>query len=156
MFSPGRFSVMIRRYCKLVSITASVSGPRFDSVESFFCLFFCPSSLFFPSLFQLDFTSWHGFNPYQIPIFFYHSFSFLPFFFLPFALFSLPFLSSSNVFLPFFPAFLPFFFLLFFSHSCFLFSSPFCCFSFSLFLKSLLCYRISNWFTHVQVRKSLN
>ena len=82
-------------------------GPGFDSVESFFFLFFLPP-LFFLPLLALDL---HFFFP-------------------------LLFLSSSNFFLPFPPAFLPFFFLLFFSHSFsfffyFLFP-PFCSFSFSL------------------------
>ena len=125
-------------------------------MESFIYCYFL--SLLFPphpSLFQLDFKSWHGFNPYQIPILFYHSFSFLPFFFSLFCTFPPSFLSSSNVFLPFSPAFLPFFFLLFFSHSYsffFYFLFPFflVLLFFLSFLKSLLCYRISNWFTHVQ------
>ena len=100
----------------------------------FFCFVFI--LFFFP---LLDFKSWHGFNPYQY--FFLSFFSFLPFFFPSFALFPPPFFPllffpSSNSFLPLSPVFLPFFFLLFFSHSfsssCFLFSSPFCCFSVSL------------------------
>ena len=75
----------------------------------FFLLFF-----FFPSLFQLDFSPGMGSIPTRSQFFLYHSFSFLPFFFHSFALFSSPFLSSSNFLLPFPPAFLPFFFLLFF------------------------------------------
>ena len=104
------------------SLSLSISGPRFDSVESSFFFFFF-SLLFF---FSLSLSA-RWFNTYQIPILFLSSFSFFP----SLALF-FPFWSSSN-----FPlAFLLFFFLLFFSHSipssCFLFSSPFCCFSFSL------------------------
>ena len=81
---------------------------------SSFFLFFFP--FFSPSLFQLEFKSWHGFDPYQIPIFFPITlFLFFPSFFPSF--FPLLFLSSSNVFLPFSPAFLHLLFLIFFSHS---------------------------------------
>ena len=78
-------------------------------------------SYFFPpslSLFQLDFKPWNGFKPHFFSS--YHSFFFLPFFFLLFytsfspslfhPLFGPPLISSS-------PAFLPFFILLFFCHS---------------------------------------
>ena len=87
-------------------IPLSVSGPMFDSVESFFS----PPLNFSPSFFQLDFKSWHGVNPWQIQILFPITlFLFFPYFAL---LFSPPIFS--------------------FSSSCLLFSSPFCCFSFSL------------------------
>ena len=87
-----------------MAVTLSVSGPRFDSGNFFF-----PSSFFFRSLFQLEFKSWYGFNPYQIPISFLKLLSFLPFSFPSFTLlFFLLFLSSSNFFLPFSPAFLLF------------------------------------------------
>ena len=97
----------------IVSVSAlslSISGPRFDSVESSFFFFFFSFSFFFLPLFLLS-----------LFLFFSLFDSFFP-----------PFLSSSN-----FPlVFLHFFFLLIFSHSIFsshfLFSSPFCCFSFSL------------------------
>ena len=42
---------------------------------------FFPTTFFFPSLFQLKFKSWHGFNPYQIPIFFLSLFFFSSFLF---------------------------------------------------------------------------
>ena len=92
--------------------------------SSFFFSFFSffPPLYFSPALFQLDgsIPTRSQFYSYPLSLFF------------PLWLFFFPFLSSSN-----FPlAFLLFFFLLFFSHSipssCFLFSSPFCCFSFSL------------------------
>ena len=77
---------------------------------------------FFPSLFQLE--SWHGFNPYQIPIFSYHSFSFLTLIFRSFVLLSpilfYPPLISSSPFLFSFSYSFPIRF-----PSCFLFSSPF-------------------------------
>ena len=94
---------------------------------------------FFPLLFQLVFKSWHGFNPYQISIFFPITlfFSFFPSCFCP------PLISSSPFPLPSFlhscsySLSIPF---LSFSSSCFLFFftflllfSPFCCFSFSLY-----------------------
>ena len=34
-----------------------------------FSFLFVPPLFFLPSLFQLDYKSWHGFNPYQIPSF---------------------------------------------------------------------------------------
>ena len=122
------------RYCKrigryplvsIVSVSADIPSvdPGSNSVESFFFFLF-----FFPLLFFFSLSlAARWFNTYQIPILFLSSFSFFP----SLAFFP-PFLSSSN-----FPlAFLFCFFLLFFSHSipssCFLFSSPFYCFSFSL------------------------
>ena len=151
MFSPGHYRVTVCRRYLLVSV-----DPGSILWRAFF-LFFCPSPFFPPPLFQLDFKSWHGFNPYQIPIFFYHSFCFLPFFFPSFALFTPPFLSSSIVFLPFSLLFsFSYSFPIPFSSSWFLFFFPFLLLFFLSFLKSLLCYGISNWFTHVQVRKLLN
>ena len=83
---------------------------------------FPPLLFFFLSLFQLDFKSWHGFNPYQIPIFF-----------LPITLFLFPLLHFCFLFCPPLISYSPFplpsfifFFLLFFSHS-------FCFFFFFLF-----------------------
>ena len=66
-----------------------------------FCFSFFPPLFFLPSLFQLDFKSWHRFNLYQIPIYSYHSFIFFLLFFSPL------FLSSSNFFLLVSPTFLP-------------------------------------------------
>ena len=122
------------RYCKRISyplVSVDPGSILWRGLFSFFLFFFFflsfffffPSSFFSPSLFQLD-----GSIPTRSQFYSYHSFSFFP----SLALFFLPFLSSSN-----FPlAFLLFFFLLFFSHSipssCSFFSSPFCCFSFSL------------------------
>ena len=84
--------------------------------------FFSPP--FFP---PLSLSPWHGFNPYQNPIFF----PITPFLFFPSFFPSFAFSSSFS------PAFLPFFFILFFPFLFFFFflfpfSSPFCCFSFSL------------------------
>ena len=111
------------RYCKHNSRYPLVSvDPGFILWRAFF------PPLFFPSLFQLDFVlAWVS----------YHSFCFLPTLFPFFALFFLhPFLSSSNPFLTFplpsnlfiSPILFPFLYFLSLSF----FSSPFCCFSFSL------------------------
>ena len=124
----------------------SVSRPRFDSVESFF--FFCPRLPPPPppppplSLFQLDFKSWHAFNPYQTPFFPSFALLFSPSFFCPPLISSSPFpmpsflfsQSFSSYFLFFFPFLLLFFLSLlpFFPHlTSSSFSPPV---SFSLFL----------------------
>ena len=117
------------RYCKwLLKCDGCYPLVTVDPGSILWRAFFFPSSLF-----QLDFKSWHGFNPYQIPIFFLSLFSFLPFFFPSFALlvFCPPLISSPHS--PCLPSFysfpIPFLsFLLLVSF----FSSPFCCFSFSL------------------------
>ena len=101
-----------------------------------FCADFFPSSFFPPSFFQLDFKSWNGFNPKQIPFFFVSLFFFsfllvslfFPFFFCPPLISSSPFPLPSFFFLSYILFPIPF---LYFSTSRFLFSSPFCCFSFS-------------------------
>ena len=80
----------------------------------FFFFFFFP----LPFLFQLDFKSWHGFNPWKSPLMLFYHFFFFPsyprsyttFIHLLFILF----FPSSNFFLsppppPLYPAFLPFF-----------------------------------------------
>ena len=98
--------------------------------------------------------SWHGFNPYQIPIFLYHSFFFFSSFFP--RLYFFPLLSSlmpSSPFpLPFFlflsPILFPFLFFLFFF--LFPFFLPLSAAFLSLFLQ------ITTVLVIVQVRKSLN
>ena len=125
----------------------SVSGPRFDSVESFF--------FFVPPLFSPLLSPGMGSIPTRSQFFYITLFLFFPSFFPRLYFFPHLFLSSSNFFLPFSPACLPSFFLspilfpLLFLFP--FFSSPFCCFSFSLSSNN---YSISNWFTHVRVRKS--
>ena len=130
-------------------------------MDSFF--FFClSSSLFPPSLFQQDFKAWLGFNPYQIPNFYSITlFLFFPFF--PLCCTSFPLLSVCPLMSsPLFPCLSSFFlspilYPSFFFFFLFLLSFfPFLLLFFLSFLRSLLSYRISNWFTHVQVRKSLN
>ena len=90
-------------------------------MESFFCCF--SLLFFFPLFLSARVKSWHGFNPYQNPIFFLSLFYFSSLLFSIFCnSFFPPFLSSSNFFLPFSPAFLPFSFSYsFLSSSCFLF-----------------------------------
>ena len=91
-----------------------MSGPRLDSVESYFfsLLFF----LFFPSLFQLDFSPGMNLISGRAQLFFL-SYS-PPSFISPFhTSFPPPFLSS-NFFLPFSPACLPSFFSFSYSFSC--------------------------------------
>ena len=116
----------------------SVSGPRFDSVESYFLSFF-------PSLFQLDFSPGMGSIPgrahfFPIPLFFP---SFSPLFYTSFfPSFFRPLFLSSNFFFPFSPAllivlfFFPFFFWFSFLSFLPLFYSPsyFLLFSSYLFL----------------------
>ena len=114
-------------FSPILRITADISGPRFDSVESFF----------FPPLFFLAWVQ----SLAEPNFFFHHSFFFLPL--LCTSFFSLLFLFSSNFFLPFsclpffffspilFPSFLPLFF-------CFLFSSLFFFPILLLFLLSFL------------------
>ena len=85
-------------------ISISVSGPKFDSVESYFFLFF--SLLFFFFFSSLPFfKSWHGVQQcleettfFPITPFFFPSFPSLLHFFFP-----ILFLSYSNFFLPVFP-----------------------------------------------------
>ena len=102
-----------------------------------FFFFFCPlfSS---PSPFQLEFKSWHGFNTYQILIFFSITlFLFFPSFFPLLHLFFCPPLLFLPPLFPCLPSFFSFSYFfpihfLSFSSSCFLFYFPICCFSFSL------------------------
>ena len=127
-------------------ISISVSGPRFDSVESYLCF----SSSFFPPPFL---KSWHGFSPWTSPLFPYHSlFPFfsplLHFFFSPpFSSFFCPpiiissspfspvsFLFLSPILLPFFSSSSFFFFLFFFLFVSFF---PLSFFSFLLLFFSL-------------------
>ena len=129
MFSPGRF----RRVAAAIPSLVSVDPGLILYGEFFFLLlFFLPFS-FFPSLFQLDFKSWNGFNfQFFLPFLFSLLWtSFFPFLFCPLLI------SSSHFPLPsflFFYSFSFLFFLYFFLVSFFplFFSSPFCCFSFSL------------------------
>ena len=126
VFSPGPFRVSARycmrigRYPLVLVDPGSILWRALFFLLLLLLLFFPPPFFFSLSLFQLD-----GSIPTRSQFYSYHSFSFFP-------SLALLFFSSSN-----FPlAFLLFFFLLFFSHSipssCFLFSSPFYCFSFSL------------------------
>ena len=140
---------MVCRYCKLVSkwpISFSVSGPRLDSVESFFIFYFFvpplppppPPPPPPPSLSaRLQVLAWVQSPP--DPNFCITLFLFFPSFSPLLHFFPLLFLPSFNVILPFPLPFFLFFFLLYFPILLLLlvsfFSSPFCCFSFPLFLK---------------------
>ena len=169
LWTACRFTVTFRRYCKLVSVTADIPKCQWTQVrfygQLFYLFFFGPSSVFPPLSFSQT-KSWHGFNPYQIPIFFSHSFSFLPFF-PSFALFPPPFfyppLISSSPFpllSSFFLSPIPIPFLLFLLPVSFflpLSASPFCCFSFSLSSNQYsVTVLIIGSHMYVQVRKSLN
>ena len=126
MFSPGPYRVIVHYPFAIVSIELlplSVSGPKFDSVESlFFSSFFSP--LFFSaSLFLLDIKNPGMGSNQSLPypnFFSYHIFPPLLHLF-----FCLPLISSSRFPLPSF--LYPFFSYSFlsFSSSCFLFIFPF-------------------------------
>ena len=132
----GHFIVVARYPFAIVSVTMpiplSVSGPRFDSVESFFlCNLLIPP----PLSFSYTLSPWVQSLADHFPSI---TFSFLPFF--------SPYLHFFPHFCPHFflsspPAFLLFFFLLLFSHSfyfffssCFLFFFPFLLLFFLSFL----------------------
>ena len=144
VFSPGRFRVAVHYSFGIVSISNLKPLVSVDPGLILWRAFFL---LFFPSLLQLDFKPWHGFNsqhftppPPPPP---HHSLSFFLFSLFWTSFFPLLFLSSSNLFLPFSPpSFLSpilFPFLFFFLFPFFLplsaaFRSPFPVYSPDLFL----------------------